>query len=182
MLDASEEILWEGKPQKKAFFIERILGRNLIPFVLLVEVFVRFFVVLPLVFGVIGGVIDSEIDASIMMASFPWYYAVILAVIWLALMISIPIIWANEYYIATAERIIIRCGFVGKRYTIAFNADMRSVSVRVSGLDKAFKVGDVLFDSGMTAWRRNRGYVPIYYLFRDIEGAAELSQRMQGER
>jgi hypothetical protein len=137
VLGAEEEVLWEGMPQKVAYVVGGVLLGS--PLYMLVIAFFTLAAVVNIVEIFRTGNGGSMIVAP--MLSIPF-------VLWVLHILYLPKRWANEYYLATNQRIIIRTGNKNKYYTVFNNYDIRSSELRISLLNRLLKVGDIHFECG----------------------------------
>lgn len=133
LINEDETIIWKGKPQKKAFKLQKIM-----PY-LIISLFFGIGIV-----GVIKAIIEGEIELFTM------------EIIMLSLL-SIPIIillvnlftlersWNNELYIVTDKRIFFQYGQIFVRYNTLYYKDIGSVSLYKNAIENMFHVGSINF-------------------------------------
>ena len=136
LLSPGEEILWRGKPNRKAYVLSKIFHMlPLIIFWLLIDVGIITFMAVNGVFSVM-----------------PWYLVLFLVVfflihltpfwLWLSNIITASIQQKNIEYALTTNRVILRTGIFIDVQNIYY-ADIVSVNLRVGIIDKMCKVGDI---------------------------------------
>ena len=136
-LAENEEILWQGKPKKKAYIFNKVM--EMFPFALLWLAF------------------DSVFIVSAFVLEMPWPARIgILAFIcvhlipfwkWLSGLLTANKRYQNTQYALTSHRILIRTGLIGVDFQSVSYKDIQRVNLKVGVLDKMFKVGDLYFES-----------------------------------
>ena len=154
-----ESIIWNGKPKKSAYIIN------------------KFFMMLP--FAIIWLMFDSIFIISfIASGSFMemlWFIISFFALhlmpvwIWLSNVLTAKKNWENTEYYVTDKRIIIESGFIGMNYQTIYYKDIKNVYLRIGVIDKLLKVGDIYFDIN-----QNRTQ-----FFLDLENPYELYTKLQ---
>jgi hypothetical protein len=137
ILGAEEEVLWEGVPQKMGYIVGRLFFGSIgfVPFI----VFFTLGAAVNLVEAMRTG--DYGLLFLVAFLSLP-------LVLWLLNLTSLPRMWANEYYLATNQRVIIRSGHKNRFYTVFNNSDIRSATLVISPLARMLKVGNIHFYCG----------------------------------
>ena len=144
LLTEDEEILWEGKPNKKSYVLASLF--RMFPFVLIWLLFDGIF--LGVMFGMGGFAI-------------PWYLILFIVVffilhltpvwIWLVNLLTSGKQVSNLHYVFTSQRIIIRSGVIGIDYANLYYVDIQSVNLKVGWIDRLFKVGDIYITASKKA-------------------------------
>jgi hypothetical protein len=138
VLGAGEDVLWEGIPHKSAYIVRKL--------------FFGSFLFLPILalcalIAIVNFVEIFRTGNSGSMFVAPVFSLPL--VLWVRNIFTLPRRWANEYYLATNQRIIIRTGYKSKFYTVFNYSDIRSTELRASATNRMFKVGDIHFDCGL---------------------------------
>lgn len=153
----NENIIWQGKPKKSAFIINKAL--TMLPFALIWLLFDGFFIV----------AIISSGDTNALWFIIPFFGLHMMPVwIWLGNIITANKKWQNTHYIVTDKRILIISGFIGMNYITLYYKDIKNVYLNVSAIDKLLKVGDIYFNANSSI-----------NSFLDIENAYELYPKIQ---
>ena len=162
VLSAGEQILWSGKPQKKAFVVSHSLT------------------MLPI--AIIWICFDLTAISSIFSSgSMQWFLLGFFALhlmpvwIWLGSMLTAPKRWRNTNYYVTNRRIIIQGGFLAVNEKSLFFKDIRSVQCKVGIFDKLFGTGTILFNSEMIT-NNNKATPPSFQYLVD---ASQIYARIQ---
>jgi len=154
-----ETLIWQGKPKKSAFIINKSI--TMLPIALL--------------WGMIDGGFIAAIIASGEIGEMWWFIIPFFALhlmpvwIWLGNVLSAGKKWANTRYVMTDRRIIIESGFIGMDYQTIYYKDINKVNLKVGAIDKLLKVGDIYFDI-------KNGVVQA---FLDLEDAYDLYPKIQ---
>lgn len=135
LLSPGETLLWQGKPNKKAFIFSNII--KMLPIAVLWLAVDTAMIVLFAKF-----VPDIPIGAKIGIAAF---FLIHLAPVWIWLynVATASKRHANTEYAFTDKRIIIKTGFIGIDVQHIYYSDIQSVNVKVGIADKMLKVGDI---------------------------------------
>lgn len=136
-LAKDEQILWRGKPNRKAYIWGQIF--RIMPFALIWIIFDGAFLGCMIGFDVFG--------------QLPWYFTLIISIffvlhltpvwMWIAGMVTSSIQQKNIEYVFTNTRIIVRSGVIGIDMRNIYYVDIESVNLKVGLSDKWFKVGDI---------------------------------------
>lgn len=136
-LAKDEQILWRGKPNRKAYIWGQIF--RMMPFALIWIIFDGAFLGCMIGFDVFG--------------QLPWYFTLIISIffvlhltpvwMWIAGMVTSSIQQKNIEYVFTNTRIIVRSGVIGIDMRNIYYVDIESVNLKVGLSDKWFKVGDI---------------------------------------
>ena len=162
VLSSGEQILWSGKPQKKAFVVSHSLT------------------MLPI--AIIWICFDLTAISSIFSSGgMQWFLLGFFALhlmpvwIWLGSMLTAPKRWRNTNYYVTNRRIIIQGGFLAVNEKSLFFKDIRSVQCKVGIFDKLFGTGTILFNSEMIS-NNNKATPPSFQYLQD---ASRIYARIQ---
>ena len=135
MLGEGEQVLWQGKPKKSAFILNKVLG--MMPIALLWAAVDT--ALLVLVFTLDSpGVMRWITVGFVCIHLFPFW-------LWLSNVITASRRYKNMEYVLTDRRVIVRSGLVGIDYQSVSYKDIQNVDLRVGVLDKLMKVGDLYF-------------------------------------
>jgi len=176
LIREGEEIIWEGKPNKRAFIWEKILGgAPLAIFWGAIDIFVISLIISSAREGNLT--VDGEAVAAA--SDIPWlfiipFFLIHMTPVWIwigSFFTAIPR-WRRTYYMATSQKIIVRTGLLGAEYNILFYADISNVYLRIGLLDRIFGVGDISFMS--------RDYRVGNNAFNDIDDPHEIFPILQG--
>ncbi len=171
-LVSGEKEIWSGKPKKKAFIINQILGMAPIAILWL---------------AIDGGIISMFFTQDHgEMGSMAWFLIPFFAIhlapvwIWLSQVITANKKWQNTQYYVTDKRIIIQNGFIAANYQTIYYKDIKNVNLHIGIIDKMLGVGDIRFDLGYNVHHRNNGTINnINAAFLDIENPMEIYPRIQ---
>ena len=155
VLGENEQILWQGKPKKKAYILNKALA--LLPVALIWLAFDITFLVLTFKF-------DLPLPAKIGICVFMCFHLLPFW-LWLSNVLTANKRHKNTQYALTNTRILIRTGLVGIDFQSISYKDVQNVSLKVGVIDKMLKVGDLYFSSAI-----NRGQ----NVFFDIENPYEV--------
>lgn len=141
ILQDGEQIMWQGKPYKKAYIMEPFL--KMTPFALLwLAIDVAIIVCIFKFF--VPNVSLGEGKAMYYAILIPFFVLHLLPVwIWIFSTVKNSLGHRNIEYAVTDRRIIIRHGVIGIDFISLFYTDIESVNVKVDVLDRLFKVGDI---------------------------------------
>lgn len=137
VLADNEEILWQGKPKKSAYILNKVLA--MMPFALLWLAFDSVFIVSAFRF-------DMPLAARIGICAFICVHLVPFW-IWLSNVLTANKRYQNTQYVLTSHRILIKTGFVGVDFQSVSYKDIQRVNLKVGVVDKMLKVGDLYFES-----------------------------------
>ena len=172
-LVSGEKELWSGKPKKKAFIINQILGMAPIAILWLI---------------IDGSIISMMLSqnhedmGNIMLFLIPFFALHLAPVwIWLSQAITANKKWQNTQYFVTDKRIIIQNGFIAANYQSIYYKDIRNVNMHIGIIDKMLGVGDIRFDLGYNVHHtRNGRPIPnVNAAFLDIENPMDIYPRLQ---
>ena len=162
VLSAGEQILWSGKPQKKAFVVSHSL--TMLPIA-----------IIWICFDLTA--ISSIFSSGGMQLFLLGFFALHLMPVWIWLgsMLTAPKRWRNTNYYVTNRRIIIQGGFLAVNEKSLFFKDIRSVQCKVGIFDKLFGTGTILFNSEMIT-NNNKATPPSFQYLQD---ASQIYTRIQ---
>jgi hypothetical protein len=189
MLGYDEEVLWEGKPDKTAFFVKQLFFTytpvKMCQIFLVTSAVLLLLSFVPTVnFGVQGMILSMIIFLAV--------FILVEIIVFFRLLRS----WGKEYYLMTDQRIIFftvrpyRNGDdLNKWFGILLWADVRNVSLKVSGADRRFGVGEIHFHTSKTIttpggydgegyYERPKTY-SIKNVFYDLANIDELYPRIE---
>ncbi len=143
LLSPDETLLWQGKPNKKAFIFSNIIKMLPIAIIWLavdITMIVLFAIFVP----------DIPIGAKIGIAAF---FVIHLAPVWIWLynVATASKRPAKTEYAFTDKRIIKKTGLIGIDVQNIYYTEIESINVKVSLTDKMLKVGDIYIKSNAHA-------------------------------
>lgn len=154
-----ENIIWEGKPKKSAFIINK--GLIMFPFAMLWLAFDSIFIL---------GFMQAEEKPMISIVFMIGFFALHLMPVWIWLgnVLTASKRWKNTRYVVTDKRILIQSGFIGIDFKTLYYKDINNVKLSVGIIDKLLNVGDIHFICNEASDS-----------FLDIEGVYELYPKLQ---
>lgn len=160
MVGPDEQILWRGKPKKRAYLINAFT--KMLPIALIWLIFDGGFI------GLMIGTMD-EIPApvKIFMAVF-FLFHLAPVWIWLSHVLTANRQHENLEYAFTQKRIIIKSGIIGIDFKNIYYSEIDSVNLRVGLVDRIEKVGDIYIKS--------IGGANVLY---DLENPYTLTEKLQ---
>lgn len=160
MVGPDEQILWRGKPKKRAYLINAFT--KMLPIALIWLIFDGGFI------GLMIGTMD-EIPApvKIFMAVF-FLFHLAPVWIWLSHVLTANRQHENLEYAFTQKRIIIKSGIIGIDFKNIYYSEIDSVNLRVGLVDRIEKVGDIYIKS--------IGGANVLY---DLENPYSLTEKLQ---
>ncbi len=135
ILGENEQILWEGKPNKKAYVTNKVLA--MMPIALL-------WLIIDCAFIFITFKFDMPLPAKIGVCVFVCFHLIPFWM-WLTNVLTASKRHKNTKYALTTHRILIRTGLVGVDVQSISYKDVQSVNLKVGVVDKMLKVGDLNF-------------------------------------
>lgn len=166
-----EKVIWEGKPKKSAFIINKVI--IMAPFAILWLMFDSIFIG-----AFIGSGAMEEAPAGVFLFLIPFFLFHLMPVwIWLANILTANRKWKNTKYYITDKRIIIQNGFIAENYQTIYYKDIKNVRLHIGIIDKMLGVGDVYFDTGYTGAGTATRVMGTAFL--DIENYQEIYQKAQ---
>ena len=137
ILVSNESIIWNGKPKKSAYIINKVI--TMLPIALIWLIFDSTFIIS---FISLGNFMEM------LWFIIPFFALHLMPVwIWLGNVLTAKKNWENTEYYVTNKRIIIVSGFIGMNYQTIFYKDINNVHLRIGIIDKLLKVGDIYFDT-----------------------------------
>lgn len=138
MLDENEEILWQGKPNKKSYVLSNFL--KMLPIALIWLCFDGFFIAM-------------LISTSSEIGGFIWFFILFFAFhltpvwIWIGNFVRSIVEIKNIEYAVTDKKIIIKSGVVGIDFKVFLYSEVTGVFIKRGFIDKYFKVGDIYINT-----------------------------------
>lgn len=160
ILGENEKILWEGKPNKKAYVTNKVLA--MLPLALI-------WLVIDCVFVIMTFQFDLPLPAKIGVCAFVCVHLIPFWM-WITNVLTASKRHKNTKYALTTHRILIRTGLVGVDVQSISYKDVQSVNLRIGVVDKMLKVGDLYFNLNV---RRSHN------AFFDIENPYEVYKLAQ---
>ena len=141
LLQPNEKIVWEGKPKKTAFVLEKVMV--MIPLSLIWLFFDSCFITT----YVVNGVTFEEFEMEMFFRIFFMFHT-LLVVIWLSSIYSAKRNWKNTKYYITDERVIIRfhTEHIIENYQEVYFRNIKSVRLHEGIIDKMLGLKDIYFD------------------------------------
>ncbi len=159
ILDEDEQLLWKGKPKKKAFILNAFF--KMMPFAIVWLFFDLFFIS-----NVIGA---AEIFDGLYIFLIVFFAFHLMPVwIWIYNVITANKKHKNLDYAFTNKRIIIKSGIIGIDFKTIYYSEIDLVNLKVGLIDKMLHVGDIYIKSSTGA--------TILY---DLENPYFISQKLQ---
>ncbi len=160
ILAEGEQVLWQGKPKRSAFILNRIL--TMLPIALLWLAFDSGFIVMLCLMG-------ASMPTPIVIVLCVFFAFHLLPVwIWISHVVTANRQHKNLEYAFTDKRIIIKSGIIGIDFKNIYYADIGSVNLKVGIIDRLCKVGDIYIKS--------RGGAAVLY---DLENCYFLVNKLQ---
>ncbi len=159
ILDEDEQLLWKGKPKKKAFILNAFF--KMMPFAIVWLCFDLFFIS-----NVIGA---AEIFDGLYIFLIVFFAFHLMPVwIWIYNVITANKKHKNLDYAFTNKRIIVKSGIIGIDFKTIYYSEIDLVNLKVGLIDKMLHVGDIYIKSSTGA--------TILY---DLENPYFISQKLQ---
>ena len=166
LLVQGESIIWQGKPKKSAFIINKIT--KMMPIAIFWLLFDLFFIFM-----------SSSAFAEMGLFLIIFFAFHLLPVwIWLSNVLTASKKWKNTEYAVTDKRIIAKTGFIGMDYISVYYKDIKNVRLSVGIIDKMLGVGDIYFDTYSTNFGTNNAS-GTGTAFLDIEDAYQIYPKVQ---
>ena len=141
ILNNGEQILWQGKPKKKAYIFSSIF--SMMPFALIWLLFDGTFIV-----SMCAADAFSKMPVGVIIGIIIFFaFHMIPVWIWLTNIITASRNYKNLEYAFTNKRIIIKSGIIGIDFKNIYYSDIESVNLKVGLVDKMLKVGDIYIKS-----------------------------------
>ena len=160
VIGSDEQILWSGKPKKRAYLINAFT--KMLPIALIWLLFDGAFI------GLMIGTMD-EIPAPVKIFMVVFFLFHLMPVwIWLSNVLTANRQHENLEYAFTNKRIIIKSGIIGIDFKNIYYSEIDSVNLRVGLVDRIEKVGDIYIKS--------IGGANVLY---DLENPYSLTEKLQ---
>lgn len=160
VIGSDEQILWSGKPKKRAFLINAFT--KMLPIALIWLLFDGAFI------GLMIGTMD-KIPAPVKIFMVVFFLFHLMPVwIWLSNVLTANRQHENLEYAFTNKRIIIKSGIIGIDFKNIYYSEIDSVNLRVGLVDRIEKVGDIYIKS--------IGGANVLY---DLENPYSLTEKLQ---
>lgn len=160
VIGSDEQILWSGKPKKRAYLINAFT--KMLPIALIWLLFDGAFI------GLMIGTMD-EIPTAIKIFMVVFFLFHLMPVwIWLSHVLTANRQHENLEYAFTNKRIIIKSGIIGIDFKNIYYSEIDSVNLKVGIVDRIEKVGDIYIKS-------NGGANVLY----DLENPYTLTEKLQ---
>ena len=160
VIGSDEQILWSGKPKKRAYLINAFT--KMLPIALIWLLFDGAFI------GLMIGTMD-EIPAPVKIFMVVFFLFHLMPVwIWLSNVLTANRQHENLEYAFTQKRIIIKSGIIGIDFKNIYYSEIDSVNLRVGLVDRIEKVGDIYIKS--------IGGANVLY---DLENPYSLTEKLQ---
>ncbi len=160
VIGSDEQILWSGKPKKRAYLINAFT--KMLPIALIWLIFDGGFIGL-----MIGTMDEIPTPMKIFMAVF-FLFHLAPVWIWLSHVLTANRQHENLEYAFTQKRIIIKSGIIGIDFKNIYYSEIDSVNLRVGLVDRIEKVGDIYIKS--------IGGANVLY---DLENPYTLTEKLQ---
>ncbi len=160
VIGSDEQILWRGKPKKRAYLINAFT--KMLPIALIWLLFDGAFI------GLMIGTMD-EIPTAVKIFMVVFFLFHLMPVwIWLSHVLTANRQHENLEYAFTNKRIIIKSGIIGIDFKNIYYSEIDSVNLKVGIVDRIEKVGDIYIKS-------NGGANVLY----DLENPYTLTEKLQ---
>ena len=141
IIGKDEQILWRGKPNRKAYIFSSIF--SMFPFALIWLLFDSVFIVAMFATNAFSQMPVGAIIGIVIFFAFHltpvW--------IWIGNIITASKGYKNLEYVFTNKRIIIRSGIIGIDFKNIYYSEIQSVNLKIGLIDKMLKVGDIYIKS-----------------------------------
>jgi len=165
VIEAGEEVVWEGKPKFAPFLASSFLGTIVVGFIVVFFVlpFTMSLLVGAVAFGgVTGGAAGGAAAGGFALLGF------VVVLVACAVMCFLPVIYTalvykNMYYAITNRRVIIQRGLIGRDFAIVDFDQIHNAEVNVGVFDKMFggNSGTLMLWAGRTQSAGKRGVVEV---------------------
>lgn len=162
MLSRGEEVIWRGKPQKKAFILKRTL--TLMPIAIVWLAFDM------------GFIITAFQDMGDQWFLIPFFAFHLMPVwMWLASIVTAGRNWQNTEYLVTNRRIVIQSGFWAVNEVSLYYKEIEHTQMNVCFIDKMCHTGSIRFNgSGFNGNSQRAGFI-----LEALENSNEVYQLIQ---
>ena len=141
IINKDEQILWRGKPKRKAYIFSSIFA--MFPIAIIWLLFDSVFII-----AMFATDAFSQIPPAAMIGIIVFFAFHLTPVwIWIANIITASKGYKNLEYVFTNKRIIIRSGIIGIDFKNIYYSEIQSVNLKVGLIDKMLKVGDIYIKS-----------------------------------
>lgn len=166
LLLEGEQLLWNGKPKRNAFIINKTVV--MMPLAILWFCFDGFFIAMMISSGEIRKMLFFIIP----------FFAIHLMPVWIWLWnaLSSNRCWKNTEYAVTDKRVIIRGGVVGYNFQNIYYTDINSVDLHVGVIDRMLGVGDIVININGVQIGSKSNKRPMIL---DIENPYEVYNKVQ---
>lgn len=160
VIGSDEQILWSGKPKKRAYLINAFT--KMLPIALIWLLFDGAFI------GFMIGTMDEIPTAFKIFIAVFFLFHLMPVWIWLSHVLTANRQHENLEYAFTNKRIIIKSGIIGIDFKNIYYSEIESVNLKVGLVDRIEKVGDIYIKS-------NGGANVLY----DLENPYTLTEKLQ---
>lgn len=160
ILDEDEQLLWEGKPKKKAFLLNSFF--KMFPFAIIWLIFDVSFIA-----SIFSFFEEFDIKYTIFLVAF-FAFHLLPVWIWISNVITANRQYKNLEYAFTNKRIIVKSGIIGIDFKNIYYSEIHSVNLKVGIIDRMLKVGDIYITSNAKAT-----------LLFDLENPYFITQKLQ---
>lgn len=161
-LAEGEQVLWSGKPNRKAYILGRVL--RMMPIALVWLLFDGAFIGLMIGFDVFG-----ELPPVFIVVIVVFFIVHLIPVwIWISNIVTAGIQHKNTEYLVTDKRIIVKTGVIGVNVTNLYYVDISNVNLKVGITDRMLRVGDIYISGRFKA-----------QVLWDIENPYEVTAKLQ---
>mgnify|MGYP002802608051 CR=1 FL=1 len=140
-----EQLLWRGKPKKKAYILNSIL--KMLPLALIWLAIDGSFIGLMIGFGVF----DALPTIAIIFLCVFFLFHLFPVWLWLKNVITANKEYKHLEYAFTNSRIIIKSGIIGIDINNIYYSEIENINLKVGIIDKMLKVGDIYITSNNKA-------------------------------
>lgn len=143
LISPNEKIIWQGRPKKNAFILNRII--TMMPFALLWLALDGLFI-----FAFFRFIIDQI--PPVFIAFIVIFFLFHLAPVWI--WVSRIVMAAREYkfteYAVTDRRILVKSGVIAAGYTSFYYQEINAITIHIGLIDRLTKVGDIVISRNGT--------------------------------
>lgn len=144
LIGEDEEIIWQGKPNKKAFVLNNVL--KMFPIALIWLCFDGFFI-----YMLVSNDVFSQLGGFAILIVVFFVIHLIPVWIWIQNIVTASARHKNIDYVFTNKRIIIKSGLVGIDINNIYYTEISNVSLKVGLIDKMCGVGDIYIKATSSA-------------------------------
>lgn len=138
LLMDDEKLLWQGKPQHKAFVWKRVLRTQLILLPRVIMITCLFIIVI-------------AFTGSQMLALILFSYSFIFFLLYLRIRTDLDtgnVLWEKAQYFVSDRRVIIKNGLLANEYLTIDFSELKNIESVTGWFNKLFKAGDIFFNVG----------------------------------